>query len=120
MLLTATITGLTNTSDYSFNVVAYTCETGTGWATAIDNSGSWSETYTINVPEATITSASVAPTSSVISWTNPLPTSCYEVLIVANQGSNTSFIPSLATYTGNANYSGHIQLFFSEMEHPLL
>ncbi|RKE98608.1 choice-of-anchor D domain-containing protein [Ichthyenterobacterium magnum] len=111
---TATITGLTNTSDYSFTVVAYTCETGTGWATAINNTGSWSNTYTIDVPEATITSASVAPTSSVISWTNPLPTSCYEVLIVANQGSNTSFIPTGngAGYTANATYSGSDSIIF--------
>ncbi|WP_460220590.1 GEVED domain-containing protein [Psychroserpens sp. MEBiC05023] len=108
-----TVTGLTNGLDYTFKVVAYFCESATGWATAINASGSWDDTYTVDVPEANITGASVATTSSVITWTNPLPTTCYDVLIVANEGGITPFTPSSGTsYTGNPVYAGADSIVF--------
>ncbi|RCW93404.1 List-Bact-rpt repeat protein [Winogradskyella arenosi] len=110
----ATITGLTSGNDYTFKVVAYYSEDLTGWATGINNTGSWNDTFTIGMPEATFTSASIAPTSSVLSWTNPLPTSCYELLIVANQGGITSFTPTNGnTYAANATYSGANSIVFA-------
>lgn len=103
-----TIIGLTNGLDYTFKVVAYNGNTLTGWASGINSSGSWNDTFLIDTPDANITSASIASTSSVISWTNPLPTSCYEILIVANQGSATTFNPTGdgSGYIANPNYSG--------------
>ncbi|MDX1364946.1 MAG: GEVED domain-containing protein, partial [Arenibacter latericius] len=105
------VTGLTNGADYTFKVVAYNGNTLTGWATGINNtntSSSYIKTYNIDTPVANITSASIATTSSVISWTNPLPTSCYEILIVANQGNATTFSPTGdgSAYIANSNYSG--------------
>ncbi|WP_179316611.1 GEVED domain-containing protein [Winogradskyella undariae] len=110
----ATITSLTSGNDYTFKVVAYYSEDLTGWSASINNSGSWNDTYTIGIPEATFTNASIAQTSSVLSWTNPLPTSCYELLIVANQGSITSFTPTNgSTYSANATYSGANSIVFA-------
>ncbi|RYH76051.1 choice-of-anchor D domain-containing protein [Flavobacteriaceae bacterium 144Ye] len=108
---TATITNLTSGDDYTFKVVAYNSETQTGWANGISNTNmasSYIQTYTIGVPLANITSASIAQNSSVIDWTNPLPTSCYEILIVANQGGATGFNPTGdgSAYVANPNYSG--------------
>lgn len=107
-----TITGLTNGLDYTFKVVAYSCENTISWASAINSSGSWDNTYTISMPEANNLSASIATTSSVLTWTNPLPTSCYDVLIVANEGSATSFTPTLSSYAANSNYSGADSIVF--------
>ena len=108
----ATITGLTSGNDYTFKVVAYYSEDLTGWAPGINTSGSWNDTFTIGMPTATLTGASVAPTSSVLTWTNPLPTSCYEILIVANQGSTTFTPVDGTTYNANANYSGANSIVF--------
>ncbi len=107
----ATVTNLTSGNDYTFKVVAYNSETQTGWANGIYNTNmasSYIQTYTIGMPLANITSASIAQNSSVIDWTNPLPTSCYEILIVANQGGATTFTPTGdgSAYVANANYSG--------------
>ncbi|WP_179318875.1 GEVED domain-containing protein [Winogradskyella helgolandensis] len=107
-----TVTGLTSGNDYTFKVVAYYSEDLTGWATGINITGSFNDTFTIGMPTATLTGASVAPTSSVLTWTNPLPTSCYEILIVANQGSTTFTPVDGTTYTANATYSGSNSIVF--------
>lgn len=111
--VTATITGLAATTAYTFKVVAYTGETATGWAAGINANGSWNATYTTGVPNGTLTSASVAANSSVVNWTNPLPTACYEMMLVANQGP-VSFVPTGngTAYTANTVYSGANQVVF--------
>lgn len=105
--LSAAVTGLTANTQYTFKVVAYKNETGTVWANGINTTGSWNATYTIKVPEASITEATVAPTSSKITWSNPTPISCYEVLVVANQGS-VVFTPTGdgSAYTANSVWNG--------------
>lgn len=106
--LNTTITGLTTDIQYTFKVVAYKNETSTVWSNSITtNTGSWNATYTIKVPEASITEATVAPTSSKITWSNPTPISCYEVLVVANQGS-VVFTPTGdgSAYTANSVWNG--------------
>ncbi|WP_447951979.1 InlB B-repeat-containing protein [Chryseobacterium koreense] len=88
----ATITGLTTGQQYTFKVVAYNGESATGWASGIASTTtqSWWQTYTVKVPDVTNPAASVAPTSSVVSW-NVVPASagCYEYMVVASQGSVT-------------------------------
>lgn len=105
---TATITGLLNLSQYTFKVVAYKGETGTGWAPGINASASWNQTYTIDVPEITNLAASINPTTSTVSW-NVVPNSagCYEYMVVANNGAVTLTPAGNGTaYPANANYAG--------------
>ncbi|WP_055444283.1 GEVED domain-containing protein [Lacinutrix himadriensis] len=108
---TATITGLTNASQYTFKVVAYTGETGTGWASAINNTSaasSYTQTYTIDVPEVSNLAASINPTTSTVSW-NVVPDSagCYEYMVVANAGPVTlTPTGNGSAYTANSVYAG--------------
>ncbi len=111
---TAVITGLTTGQQYTFKVVAYNGETATGWASGINNSGSWNATYTVKVPEVDNPSASAAPTSSAVSWTVvPASSGCYEYLVVANQGT-VVFTPSGdgSAYTANSVYSAANQVVY--------
>lgn len=111
---TAVITGLTTGQQYTFKVVAYNGETATGWASGINNSGSWNATYTVKVPEVGNPSASAAPTSSAVSWTVvPASSGCYEYLVVANQGT-VVFTPSGdgSAYTANSVYSAANQVVY--------
>ena len=106
--LTATITGLTNASQYTFKVVAYNGETGTGWAAGINASGSWNQAFIIDVPEVTSLAASINPTTSTVTW-NVVPSSvgCYEYMVVANAGA-VSLTPTGngSAYTANTVYAG--------------
>ncbi|OBX23522.1 hypothetical protein BAA08_03990 [Bizionia sp. APA-3] len=113
----ATITGLTNASQYTFKVVAYTGETATGWASALnDNSAasSYTQTYTIDVPEVTSLAASINPTTSTVSW-NVVPDSagCYEYMVVANAGVVTlTPTGNGSAYTANPVYAGANQVVY--------
>lgn len=109
-----TVTGLTNLSQYTFKVVAYNYDTNTGWASAINASGTWNASFTIDTPEITSLTATIAPTSSVVSW-NVVPSSagCYEYLVVANQGAVT-FTPTGdgTAYIPNTVYAGANQVIY--------
>ncbi len=113
----ATITGLTNASQYTFKVVAYIGESGTGWSNAINNtntSSSYIKTYTIKVPEITNLAASINPTSSTVSW-NVVPNSvgCYEYMVVANNGTVTLTPTGTGTaYTANTIFSSSNQVVY--------
>jgi hypothetical protein len=112
---TASITGLTNGVNYSFTVVAYKGATQTGWATGKNAGGTWNITNTtVDMPEVTALAATVDNAQSVLSWTNPTPSTCYdEYLVVANQGA-VVFTPSGngTAYTANAVYSGANQVVY--------
>ncbi len=112
--LSATVTGLTNLSLYTFKVVAYTGETETGWAAGINTPGSWSQTFTIDVPEISNLVASIDNTSSTVSW-NVVPNSsvCYEYMVVANNGA-VIFTPAGdgSAYTANTNYMSSNQVVY--------
>ncbi len=100
---TATITGLTEGNNYSFTVYAYVGETLTGWA----NGGTNGSTVTNGLAQGDITNLSAAPLTNkvTLNWNNPLPTACYDqLIIVANQGGVT-FTPSGngSAYSGNDN-----------------
>ena len=113
--LTATITGLTSGSNYSFTVIAYKGTTQTGWANGINVPGSWNITNaTINVPNVTTLAATIDNAQSTISWNRPTPISCYdEYLVVANQGA-VVFTPSGngSSYTANSVYSSSNQVVY--------
>ena len=110
----ATVTGLTNSLQYTFKVVAYNGETGTGWAAGINTSGSWNQGYVVDVPEITSLSASISTTTSTVSW-NVVPNSagCYEYMVVANSGAVT-LTPSGdgSSYAANPAYSSSNQVVY--------
>ena len=109
--LTATITGLTNLSQYTFKVVAYRGETGTGWATAINDnnaSSSFTKTNVIDVPEISNLVAGVSPTTSTVSWNVVINSAgCYEYMVVANSGA-VALIPTGngSAYSASTVYAG--------------
>ncbi|WP_396144375.1 GEVED domain-containing protein [Flavobacterium sp.] len=112
---TATITGLTNTSNYSFKVLAYKGNTQTGWANGINTLGSWNiSNATITVPNVTSLAATIENSQATISWNRPTPLSCYdEYLVVANQGA-VVFTPSGdgSLYLPNSVYSSPHQVVY--------
>ncbi|WP_458628041.1 GEVED domain-containing protein [Winogradskyella sp. PC D3.3] len=100
---TATITGLIEDNNYSFTVYAYVGETLTGWA----NGGTTGSTVTNGLAQGDITNLTATPLTNQVNlnWNNPLPTACWDqLIIVANQGGVT-FTPSGdgSAYTGNDN-----------------
>jgi len=113
-----TVTGLTNLSNYSFKVVAYRGNTGTGWSSGINTNGSWS-TPTTNIiadmPEVSSLTASIASGQSALTWNRPTPLACYDqYLVVANQGS-VVFTPTGdgTAYSPNTVYSGPNQVVYN-------
>lgn len=115
-----TVTGLTNLSNYSFKVVAYRGNTGTGWSSGITAlpTGSWAiptTNITIDMPEVSALAASIASGQSALTWNRPTPLSCYdEYLVVANQGS-VVFTPTGdgTAYSPNTVYSGPNQVVYN-------
>lgn len=115
-----TITGLTNLSNYSFKVVAYRGNTGTGWSSGITAlpTGSWAiptTNITIDMPEVSVLAASVASGQSALTWNRPTPLACYDqYLVVANQGS-VVFTPTGdgTAYSPNTVYSGPNQVVYN-------
>lgn len=112
----ATITGLTNLSSYSFKVVAYIGNTQTGWSSGINANGIWNTPVTnvvADVPEVSALAATVASGQSAISWTRPTPIACNDYLVVANQGA-VVFTPTGdgSAYTANPAYAGANQVVY--------
>ncbi|WP_052184274.1 GEVED domain-containing protein [Psychroserpens sp. Hel_I_66] len=82
---TATITGLTEDNNYSFTVYSYVGETLTGWS----NGGTNGSTVTNETAQGDVTNLVATPLTNQVNlnWNNPLPTSCFDqLIIVANQG----------------------------------
>ncbi|MBF8149740.1 choice-of-anchor D domain-containing protein [Winogradskyella sp. F6397] len=111
---TATITGLTEDNNYSFTVYAYFSETLTGWA----NGGTAGSTVTNGLAQGDITNLTATPLTNkvTLNWNNPLPTACYDqLIIIANQGGVT-FTPTGdgSAYSGNDNdvYASSNQLVY--------
>lgn len=115
-----TITGLTNLSNYSFKVVAYRGNTGTGWSSGITAlpTGSWAiptTNITIDMPEVSALAASIASGQSALTWNRPTPLACYDqYLVVANQGS-VVFTPTGdgTAYIPNTAYGGSNQVVYN-------
>ncbi|MFD1016845.1 GEVED domain-containing protein [Winogradskyella rapida] len=100
---TTTITGLTEDNNYSFTIYAYVGETLTGWATG----GTGGSTVTNGLAQADVRNLIATPLTNQVTldWDNPLPTSCWDqLIIIANQGGVT-FSPSGdgSAYSGNDN-----------------
>jgi hypothetical protein len=99
---TATVTGLTEGTTYSFRIFAYNGETLTGWSNGTSG-GSNLE----NIAQDDVSNLSATPDNMqmTLNWNNPTPTSCFdELIIVANQGAVT-FTPSGSFAPIDVNYS---------------
>lgn len=97
-----TVTGLTESTTYSFRIFAYNGESLTGWANGT-SSGSNLE----NTAQDDVRNLSATPLTNqvTLNWNNPLPSACFdELLIVANQGPVT-FTPSGSYAPINTPYS---------------
>lgn len=114
----ATITGLTLGATYTYKVVAYKSETITGWAPGIATTATTSAWVVYNstakTPEVSTLAASVANLSTSVTWARPTPISCYEYIVVANQGGPVVFTPSGdgTSYTANPAYAGSNQVVY--------
>ncbi|MEZ4796828.1 MAG: GEVED domain-containing protein [Flavobacteriaceae bacterium] len=90
----ASIIGLTENTNYSFAVFAYKLENGTGWST-----GSGGSRILNGLAQDDVSNLVATPLTNqvTLNWNNPLPTSCFdELIIVANQGT-VSFTPATST-----------------------
>jgi len=110
--VTAIITGLTEDNNYSFTTYAYVGETLTGWS----NGGTNGSTVTNGLAQGDVRNFVATPLTNqvTLNWLNPLPTSCWDdVLIVANQGA-VAFTPTGngSAYTANSVYSGANQVVY--------
>lgn len=108
------ITGLTPGTTYTYKVVAYKSDTVTGWASGINSQGSWNTTGVAKNPEVSSLAATIANVSTSVSWTRPTPIACYEYIVVANQGSPVTFVPSGdgSAYVENSVYATSNQIVY--------
>lgn len=82
---TATITGLTEDNNYSFTTYAYVGDALTGWSGGATNGS----TVTNGLAQDDVRNLMASPdnTQVTLNWNNPLPTSCFdEIVIFANEG----------------------------------
>lgn len=105
------VTSLTENANYSFSVYAYIGESLTGWST-----GSAGSRDTNGLAQGDVRNLAATPLTNqvTLNWLNPLPTSCWdEILIVANQGA-VAFTPTGdgSAYTANAVYAGANQVVY--------
>ncbi|MCK8479150.1 GEVED domain-containing protein [Psychroserpens algicola] len=108
---TATVTGLTEGTTYSFRIFAYNGGTLTGWSNGTSG-GSNLE----GLAQGDIRNFTATPLTNqvTLNWLNPLPTSCFDdILIVANEGP-VVFTPTGdgSAYTANSNYTGPNQVVY--------
>ncbi|MBR9757586.1 MAG: choice-of-anchor D domain-containing protein, partial [Algicola sp.] len=99
---TATITGLNEDNTYSFRIFAYNGETQTGWS-----NGNTAGSNAQGLAQADVTNLTATPNTNQVNlaWNNPLPTACFdELIIVANQGT-VSFTPSGSYASINTPYA---------------
>ncbi len=99
----ATITGLTNGTAYTFQVFAYATN-----GTLYRYSDNKQLSKTIELNEVTSALSTGANQEVSLSWMNPGSTCFDEILVVANETAGIDFTPSGdgSAYTANATYSG--------------
>jgi hypothetical protein len=104
----ATITGLTAGTEYTFKLYTY-AEAGS----AFEYASGTQTTQTIKLNDVNDAHASPGNTKATVYWVNP--TDCYdEILVVANETAGIDFTPSGdgSAYTANPNYSAPDQVVY--------
>ncbi|WP_052467079.1 GEVED domain-containing protein [Psychroserpens damuponensis] len=108
---TATITGLIEDNNYSFTVYSYVGEALTGWS----GGGTGGSTVTNETAQGDVSNLAATPLTNQVnlSWNNPLPTSCFDqLIIVANEGA-VVFTPSGTYPNTDVNYSGPNSIMYA-------
>lgn len=107
---TAIVTGLTENSTYSFRIFAYNGEALTGWANG--SSGGSNDQGIAQADVRNLVATSL--TNQVnLNWNNPLPSSCFEqLIIVANEGP-VVFTPSGTYPNSDVDYSTPNSIVYS-------
>jgi endonuclease I len=104
----ATITGLTAGTEYTFKLYTY-AEAGS----AFEYASGTQTTQTIKLNDVNDAHASPGNTKATVYWVNP--TDCYdEILVVANETAGIDFTPNGdgSAYTANPNYSAPDQVVY--------
>ncbi|MFD2916780.1 GEVED domain-containing protein [Psychroserpens luteus] len=108
---TATVTGIVEDNNYSFTVYSYVGETLTGWS----NGGTAGSTVTNGTAQGDVSNLVATPLTNQVnlSWNNPLPTSCFDqLIIVANEGA-VVFTPTGTYPNTDVNYSTPNSIMYS-------
>ncbi|WP_417238401.1 GEVED domain-containing protein [Bizionia sp.] len=108
---TATITGLVENQNYSFTVYSYVGESLTGWSNGI-TAGS---TVTNETAQGDVRNLVATPLTNQVnlSWNNPLPTSCFDQLIIVANAGAVTFTPT-GTYPNiDVNYTTPNTILYS-------
>lgn len=108
---TATITGLVENQNYSFTVYAYVGETLTGWS----NGGTNGSTITNETAQGDVTNLTATPLTNQVNlnWNNPLPTSCFDQLIIVANAGPVVFTPTGTYPNTDVNYSTPNSIMYS-------
>lgn len=108
---TATITGLVENQNYSFTVYSYVGESLTGWS----NGGTAGSTVTNETAQGDVRNLVATPLTNQVnlSWNNPLPTSCFDQLIIVANAGAVTFTPT-GTYPNiDVNYTTPNTILYS-------
>nr|WP_321227420.1 GEVED domain-containing protein [uncultured Psychroserpens sp.] len=105
-----TVTGLIEDTNYSFYVYAYVGESLTGYS-----SGSIQSRITNGIAQGDVRNLVATPLTNQVNltWNNPLPTSCFDqLIIVANEGA-VVFTPTGTYPNTDVNYSSPNSIMYS-------
>ncbi|MGB3606642.1 GEVED domain-containing protein, partial [Psychroserpens sp.] len=110
---TATITGLTEDANYSFTVYAYVGESLTGYA----NGTSGGSRVTDEIAQGDVRNLVATPLTNQVNlnWNNPLPTSCFDQLIIVANAGTVAFTPSGTYPNTDVNYTTPNSIIYSTM-----
>lgn len=107
---TTTVTGLTEDTTYSFRIFAYNGETLTGWSNGTSG-GSNLE----NIAQGDVRNLVATPLTNQVNlnWNNPLPTSCFDQLIIVANAGPVIFTPTGTYPNTDVDYSTPNSIVFS-------
>lgn len=108
---TATITGLTEDNNYSFTTYAYVGEALTGWS----GGGTNGSTVTNETAQGDVRNLAATPLTNQVNlnWNNPLPTSCFDQLIIVANTGTIVFTPTGTYANTDVNYTTPNAIMYS-------
>ncbi|MFC5194067.1 GEVED domain-containing protein [Bizionia hallyeonensis] len=107
---TAALTGLTEGTTYSFRIFAYNGETLTGWSNGASGGSNLED-----IAQGDVRNLVATPLTNQVnlSWNNPLPTSCFDQLIIVANAGAVTFTPT-GTYPNiDVNYTTPSTILYS-------
>ncbi|MGC1471443.1 MAG: GEVED domain-containing protein [Psychroserpens sp.] len=110
---TAIITGLTEDANYFLTVYAYVGETLTGYASGT----TLGSRVTNEIAQGDVRNLVATPLTNQVNlnWNNPLPTSCFDQLIIVANTGTVAFTPSGTYPNTDVNYTTPNSIIYSTM-----